>query len=62
MDVNPDTVSEFRRAYRIDSLPDGLKIVQRGMRAEHFEIVPSFEMPLETFQALLNQIVISGPY
>lgn len=62
LDVNPDTVSKFGGAYKIESLPEGLKIIQRGMRAEHFEIVPAYEMPLETFQELLNQIVVSGPY
>lgn len=62
LDVNPDSLSKFGGAYRIDSLPEGLKIIQRGIRAEHFEIVPAYEMPLETFQQLLNQIVVSGPY
>ena len=32
------------------------------MRPEHFEIVPAYEMTLEAFQALLNEIVVSGPY
>lgn len=62
VDVNSSTVSKFGGAYRIDSLPEGLKIIQRGMRPEHFEIVPAYEMPLDTFQGLLNQIVVSGPY
>ncbi|MEW4412339.1 hypothetical protein [Clostridium sp. AN503] len=62
LDVNSETVSKFGGAYKIESLPEGLKIVQRGARAEHFEIVPAYEMPLDTFQNLLNQIVVSGPY
>lgn len=62
LDVNPDTVSKFGGAYKIESLPEELKIIQRGGRAEHFEIVPAYEMPLETFQDLLNQIDVSGPY
>ena len=62
LDVNPETVSRFGGAYKIESLPEGLKIIQRGARPEHFEIVPEYEMPLETFQELLNQIGVSGPY
>lgn len=62
LDVNPDSVSKFGGAYKIEFLPEGLKIIQRGMRAEHFEIVSAYEMSLETFQELLNQIVVSGPY
>ena len=62
LDVNPETVSKFGGAYRIEYLPDGLNIIQRGGRAEHFEIVPAFEMPLEQFQELLNQITFTGPY
>ncbi|MBT2289167.1 hypothetical protein J7E73_08480 [Paenibacillus albidus] len=46
-------------AYRIDTLPDGLKIIQRGNRVEHFEIVPLYDMPLNQFQDLLNQIIVS---
>jgi hypothetical protein len=63
IDVNPSTVSKFGGAYRIDSLPDGLKIIQRGLRAEHFEIVPKENMTLEAYQNLLNQIkstLVSG--
>ncbi|MGE5329543.1 MAG: fibronectin type III domain-containing protein [Deltaproteobacteria bacterium] len=59
LDVNPDTVSKFGGAYKIDSLPDGLKIIQRGSRAEHFEIVPTKPMTVDEFQGLLNQIKTS---
>ncbi|MDK8183733.1 hypothetical protein [Paenibacillus sp. UMB4589-SE434] len=56
LDTNPNTISKFGGAYRIESLPDGLKIIQRGSRLEHFEIVPSYNMHLKQFQQLLNQI------
>ncbi|MEQ7053050.1 polymorphic toxin-type HINT domain-containing protein [Paenibacillaceae sp. P-4] len=59
LDTNPNTISKFGGAYRIDNLPDGLKIIQRGSRLEHFEIVPSYNMPLKQFQELLNQIKVS---
>ena len=55
-------VSKFGGAYKIESIPEGLKIVQRGAKLEHFEIVPEYEMTLEEFQNLLNQIEISGPH
>ena len=59
LDVNPNTVSKFGGAYKIDSLPDGLKIIQRGTRAEHFEIVPTRPMTVDEIQGLLNQIKTS---
>ena len=62
LDVNPETVSKFGGAYRIETIPEGLNTIQRGARAEHFEIVPAYEMPLEQFQELLNQITFTGPY
>ena len=62
INVDPNNVSKFGGAYKIESIPEGLKIVQRGAKPEHFEIVPEYEMPLEEFQNLLNQIEISGPY
>lgn len=51
----PTTVEKFGGAYKITSIPDELQIIHRG-RAEHFEIVPKKDMPLETFQNLLNQV------
>ena len=62
VNVDPKAVSRFGGSYRIDYLPEGLEIVQRGSNPGHFEIVPAYEMPLETFQELLYQIVVSGPY
>ena len=59
LDVNPDSLTKFGEVYKIDSLPEGLKIIQRGGRPEHFEIVPNEPMPLEEFQRLLNLIEAS---
>ena len=50
VDVDPQNVFKHGAAYRVEYIPDGLKIIQRGNRAEHFEIVPSYEMSLESFQ------------
>ena len=62
LDVNPEALSKFGGAYRIETIPEGLNIIQRGSRAEHFEIVPAYEMPLVKFQGLLNHITFTGPY
>ncbi|WP_207559199.1 hypothetical protein, partial [Ruminiclostridium hungatei] len=59
LDVNPNAVSKFGGAYKIDSLPEGLKIIQRGTRTEHFEIVPTKPMTVDRFQELLNKIKTS---
>lgn len=59
VDVKPSNVEKFGGAYKIEYIPDELQIIQRGARAEHFEIVPKNPMPLEQFQSLLNLIVVS---
>jgi len=58
LDVNTDVISKFGGAYRIESIPEGLKIIQRGQRLEYFEIVPAYEISVEQFQSLLNQIKV----
>lgn len=59
LDVEPGTLVRFGGAYRIESLPEGLTIIPRGKRAEHYEIVPTYNMTVEQYQKLLNQIVVS---
>ena len=50
-------------AYRVETIPKGLDIIQRGMKdLGHYEIVPEFEMPFEEYQGLLTKIIYSGPY
>ncbi len=53
--VNTDAsaVAKFGGAYKVRSLPDGLKIIQRGKNLMHFEIVPQYAMPLNQYQSLL---------
>lgn len=45
-----------RGAHRVTSLPAELKIIQRGQRLTHFEVVPRAPMPTDRFQDLVNQI------
>ena len=58
LDVDANTVAKFGGAYKIESIPEGLKIIQRGKRAEHFEIVPTKEISVEKFQSLLNKVKV----
>lgn len=53
---NPSGLSRFGGAYRIDNLPKGLNIIQRGKDLTHFEVVPTNEMTIDNFQYLLDQI------
>lgn len=62
VNVNAQALRRFGGAYRIDSLPEGLRIIQRGQNPEHFEIVPSHEMPRQDFQDLLNRISTTPPH
>ena len=53
-------VSRFGGAYKIESIPEGLKIIQRGQNFNHYEIVPqSDDMTIDSFQRLLDQIIVS---
>ncbi len=56
--VNTDAgaVAKFGGAYKVQSLPDGLKFIQRGKNLMHFEIVPQYAMPLNQYQSLLYQV------
>ncbi|NER92271.1 MAG: hypothetical protein F6J86_00100 [Symploca sp. SIO1B1] len=56
LDIEPNNVDKFGGAYQIKSIPPELKIVQRGSRMSHFEVVPREAMQLEDFQAALNKI------
>ena len=56
VNVDPNAVSYFGRAYENGNLPDGLNIMQRGVNLMYFEIVPVYPMTLEAFQALLDII------
>lgn len=58
--MDPKNVEKFGEVNKIEYLPDGLKIIQRGERPEHFEIVPKIPMPLEEFQKQLNMIILTA--
>jgi RHS repeat-associated protein len=50
-------VQKFGGAYRVTSIPDGLKVIQRGTKNQnHYEIVPVKPMTMEDYQKLLSQV------
>lgn len=56
VNADPNAVSKFGGAYKIQSIPEGLKVIQRGRNLMHYEIVPQYAMTLEHYQALLYQV------
>ena len=56
VNVDPNRVTNFGKAYELKSLPDGLKIEQSGSDPGHFEVRPQYPMPVQEYQDLLNQI------
>ena len=56
-----DDVAKAQRfgvAYRVESLPEGLKVQQRGRDASHYELMPAEAMTFERYVALLRQVVL----
>ena len=49
-------VEKFGGAYKIESIPDELQILQRGTNLSHYEITPKNPMPFERFVELVKQI------
>ena len=48
--------------YRVETIPAGVSILQRGSLSEHYEIIPAYPMTLNQYQTYLNQITVTGPY
>lgn len=44
--------------HRVLSIPNELKIVQRGRRPGHHELMPESEMTVARFEELLKQVVL----
>lgn len=58
LDADPNHVARFGGAYVVRRIPAGLKVIQRGQRSTHYEIVPETPMTPQTYQRLLHQIVL----
>jgi hypothetical protein len=56
LNVNACKIEKFGKPFKIKSIPEGLKIIQRGCDLGHYEIVPAYEMEVNVFQSLLNMV------
>jgi hypothetical protein len=52
----PEGLERFGGAYRVTTIPDNLRIMQRGRDPYHFEIIPAHAMTLSEYEEALNQI------
>jgi hypothetical protein len=59
LDVDAAAMQKFGGAFRVESIPPELRIIQRGHRMGHFEIVPRQAMTPERFQELANQVKLA---
>jgi hypothetical protein len=55
----PDGLDRFGGAYRIVSVPAGLRIVQIGVDPFHHEIIPDQPLRLDEYEKLLRQIILA---
>ena len=51
-------LERFGGAYKVESLPEGLKIEQRGNDPMHYEIMPAVPMTFEKFGDLLKRVTL----
>lgn len=56
---DPAGVARFGGAFQVKSIPDALKIEQRGRDPGHYELMPAEPMTLERYLELLEQVVLS---
>jgi hypothetical protein len=54
----PDNLDRFGGAYEVMTVPDNLRIIQRGRDPHHFEIVPAVPMSFAEYETALQQIVL----
>jgi hypothetical protein len=59
LDIDAAAMQRFGGAFRVESIPPELRIVQRGKRMGHFEVVARQAMTPERFQELANQIKLT---
>ena len=55
---DPAKVERFGGAYRVESIPEELKMQQRGREPGHYELMPDEPMSFERYVALLKQVVL----
>jgi hypothetical protein len=55
---DPAKAVRFGTVYGVESVPEGLKIQQRGRDLSHYELMPAEPMTFERYVALLTQVVL----
>lgn len=58
LETDAGALARFAVVMRVKSIPAVLKIVQRGRRGTHFEIVPRRPMSPHEYESALAQIVL----
>jgi hypothetical protein len=54
VDAEAERLAPYGGAFRVQTLPDGLTIIQRGKRLQHYEIVPTVPVTPERYQELFR--------
>jgi hypothetical protein len=55
---DPTLVERFGGAYRVEFIPEGLRVQQRGRDPRHYEIMPAEPMTFERYTELLQQVIL----
>ena len=55
---DPAKVEHFGGAYKVEFIPEGLKIQQRGRDLGHYEVMPAEPMTFERYAELLKRVVL----
>jgi hypothetical protein len=56
----PDSLDRFGGAHRVSSVPDKLRIIQRGRDPHHFEIVPAYIMTMSEYEEALSAVTLTA--
>ncbi len=59
LDVGAAAMQRFGGAFRVESIPPELRIIQRGHRMGHFELVPRQPMTPERYQELADRVELA---
>lgn len=55
---DPAKAERFGVAHAVESLPEGLKMQQRGRDPGHYELMPAEPMTFDRYVELLKQVVL----
>ncbi|MGH9753479.1 MAG: hypothetical protein ACREA2_11905 [Blastocatellia bacterium] len=55
---DPVKAERFGEAYKVEFIPNGLKVQQRGRDPSHYELMPAEAMTFERYIELLKQVAL----